>query len=45
MPQHGVALDRGVEPDLALAQAEVVLPELELSSTGQRIPAARLVWP
>ena len=28
--QHGVAGDRGVEPGLALVQAEAVLPELEI---------------
>jgi hypothetical protein len=28
--EHEVAADRGVEPGLALVQAEVVLPELEI---------------
>ena len=38
--QHGVARDRGVEPGLALVQAEAVLAELKSSSAGQRSPAA-----
>jgi hypothetical protein len=40
--QHDVAEDRGVEPGLALAQAEAVLAELKFSSAGHLSPAARI---
>jgi hypothetical protein len=38
--EHEVAADRGVEPRLALVQAEAVLAELESSFTGHPSPAA-----
>src|SRR5437764_627554 len=40
--QHGVTRDRGVEPGLALVQAEAVLAELEVLLDRQRNPAARI---
>jgi hypothetical protein len=38
--EYEVAQDRGVEPGLALVQAEAALWEPEAFSTGQRSPAA-----
>jgi hypothetical protein len=40
--QHRMPLDRGVEPRLALVQAEVVLAELEILLHRQRSPAAQI---